>query len=98
MWSWLPQRRSPRPSAAVAGSARPGARSSGLFRNNTSAKIPSAKVNPAFFLDAAYVHDLDSYRLTPLGDIVIRFANGVRRTVTARRAQSRAVWGKACRA
>jgi len=34
------------------------------------------RANAAFFRDAICVHGLDSYRLSSVGDIVTRFANG----------------------
>jgi len=41
-------------------------------------KIARIKFNPAFFCNAVCVHGLDSYRLSPVGDIVTRFANRAR--------------------
>jgi hypothetical protein len=39
-------------------------------------KIAPIRFNIAFFRDAVCVHGSDSYRPTPEGDIVTRFANG----------------------
>ena len=41
-------------------------------------KIAAIDFKPAFFRNAVCVHGLDSYRLSPVGDIVIRFANRAR--------------------
>src|SRR5712691_1543395 len=41
-------------------------------------KIAAIKFDPAFFRNAVCVHGLDSYRLSPVGDIVTRFADRAR--------------------
>src|SRR5258706_2618924 len=41
-------------------------------------KIAPIKSNSAFFRNAVCVHGLDSYRLSPVGDIVTRFADRAR--------------------
>jgi hypothetical protein len=41
-------------------------------------KIAAIDFKPAFFRNAVCVHGLDSYRLSPVGDIVIRFADRAR--------------------
>src|SRR2546430_16126921 len=91
-------------------------------------RIAAIKSSPAFFRNAVCVHGLDSYRPSPVGDIVTRFADRARSAklgtgfssdralnikgrmihrqtaqpladhALKRRAQSRAVWGKPCRA
>jgi hypothetical protein len=41
-------------------------------------QIAAMRFNPAFFRHAVCVHGLDSYRLSPDGDIVTRFADRAR--------------------
>jgi hypothetical protein len=47
-----------------------------VMRGDIFIKIAPVTFNPAFFRDAVCVHGLDSYRWSPVGDIVTRFANG----------------------